>query len=173
MFDLSWSPSFFVYSLFHCHLRHCLWFIPSASLPLFFSYTDLFQIWYFPFIVLAYLTICLICLIVLLLILCSHWAPLGPWLTNFSIHVSFYTWGHGFLFIGHLGLVSLHFYHPITLSPYHPITLAYVTSHVLRPPWGHGIRCHLLQPLLGQGFEIWLIFRYRHASSSRSRLFDV
>ena len=119
MFDLSWSPPFFIYSLFHCHLRHCLWFIPSASLPLFFSYTDLFQIWYFPFIVPAYLTISLICLIVLLLILCSHWAPLGPWLTKFSIHVAFYTWGHGFLFIGYLGLVSLHFYH------YHP-SLRYV-----------------------------------------------
>ena len=67
--------------------------------------------------------------------------------------------------IGYLSLVFLHFYHPITL--------AYVTSRVLRPPWDHGIRCRLRQPLLGQVFEIWLIFRYRHASFSRSRLFDV
>ena len=107
MFDLSWSPSFFVYSLFHCHLRHCLWFIPSASLPLFFSYTDLFQIWYFPFIVLAYLTICLICLIVLLLILCSHWAPLDPWLMSFYIHVAFYTWRNEFWSLGIWALFSL------------------------------------------------------------------
>ena len=35
------------------------------------------------------------------------------------------------LIIGYLDLVSLHFYHPITL--------AYVTSWVLRPPWGHDI----------------------------------
>ena len=35
------------------------------------------------------------------------------------------------LIIGYLGLVSLHFYHPITL--------AFVTSWVLRPPWGHDI----------------------------------
>ena len=39
------------------------------------------------------------------------------------------------LIIGYLSLVSLHFFHPITL--------AYVTSHVLRPPWGHEIRCYL------------------------------
>ena len=69
------------------------------------------------------------------------------------------------LISGYLGLVSFHFYYPITL--------AYVTSRVLRPPWGRGIRCRLRQPLLGQVFEIWLIFRYRHASSSGSRLFDV
>ena len=68
------------------------------------------------------------------------------------------------LIIGYLGLVSLHFYHPITL--------AYVTSRVLRPPWGHGIRCRLRQPLLGQVFEIWLPFRYCHASSFGRRLFD-
>ena len=35
------------------------------------------------------------------------------------------------LIIGYLGLVFLHFYHPITL--------AFVTSWVLRPPWGHDI----------------------------------
>ena len=35
------------------------------------------------------------------------------------------------LIIGYLGLVSLHFYHPIAL--------AFVTSWVLRPPWGHDI----------------------------------
>ena len=68
------------------------------------------------------------------------------------------------LIIGYLGLVSLHFYYPITL--------AYVSSRVLRPPWGHGIRCHIWQPLLGQVFEIWLIFIYHYASSSRRRLFD-
>ena len=69
------------------------------------------------------------------------------------------------LIIGYLGLVSLHFYHSITL--------AYVMSHVLRAPWGHEIRCHIRQPLLGQVFEIWLIFRYRHVFSSGRRLFDV
>ena len=36
MFDLSWSSLFFVYSLFHYHPRHCLWFIPFASLLCFF-----------------------------------------------------------------------------------------------------------------------------------------
>ena len=99
------------------------------------------------------------------LILYSHWAPSGPWLTSFSTHIAFYTWGHEFFIIGYLGLVSLHFYHPITL--------AYITSYVFRPPWGHGIKCRFLQPLLGQVFEIWSMFRYRHASSSGRRLFDV
>ena len=46
-------------------------------------------------------------------------------------------------------------------------------SRVLRPPWGHGIKCCLRQPLLWQLFEIWLIFRGHHVFSSRRRLFDV
>ena len=88
----------------------------------------------------------------------------------YYIHTIFYTCCISYmrawvLIIGYLGLVSLLFYYPITL--------AYVTSRVLRPPWGHGIRCHLQQPLLGQVFEIWLIFRYSHASSSEKSLFDV
>ena len=146
---------------------YCLWFVPFAPLPpsLFFSYTNIYQVWYFSCIILAYLVISLICFIVSLLILYSHRAPSSPWLTSFSIHVAFYTWGHGFLIIGYLGLVSLHFYYLITL--------AYITSRVLRPPWSHGIRCRLRQPLLGQVSEIWLIFRYHHAFSSGRRLFDV
>ena len=127
-----------------------------SPFPLFFSYTSIFQVWYFPCIILAYLVISLICFIVLLLILYSHWTPSGPWLTSFSIHVAFYTRGHGFFIIGYLGLVSLHFYYLITL--------AYVVSRVLRPPWGHEIGCHLRQPLLVQVFEILFIFRYHIAS---------
>ena len=50
-----------------------------------------FQVWYFPCIIFAYLIISLICFIVSLLILYSHYAPLGPWITSFSIHVVFYT----------------------------------------------------------------------------------
>ena len=96
MFDLSWSSLFFAYSLFCYYPPHCSWFVPFTFSPMIFSYIDLFQVWYFPYIILVYLIISLICLIVSLLILYSHWAPLGPWLTNFSIHVTFYTWGHGF-----------------------------------------------------------------------------
>ena len=70
-----------------------------------------------------------------------------------------------FFIIGYLGLVSFHFYYLVTL--------ACVMSRVLRPPRGHEIRCRLRQPLLGQVFEIWLIFRYHHASSFGRRLFDV
>ena len=81
-------------------------------------------------------------------------------------------------------LYMLHFIHegmsfdhrifePSFFSYLHPITLTYVSSSVLRPPWGHEIRCHIRQPLLGQVFEIWSIFRCHHASSSRKHLFDV
>ena len=87
----------------------------------------------------------------------------GSWGSPYMLH--FIYMRARVLIIGYLSLVSFHFYHPITL--------AYVTSRVLRPPWGHGIRCRLRQPLLGQVIEIWLMFRYRHASSSGSRLFDV
>ena len=34
-------------------------------------------------------------------------------------------------------------FEPSFPSYLHLITLTYVSSHVLRPPWGHGIRCHL------------------------------
>ena len=126
MFDLSLSSLFFIYSSFRYHHRHWLWFILFTSPICFFSYTNLFQVWYFPCIILLYLIISLICLIVSLLILCSHWAPSSPWLTSFSIHVVFYTWGHEFFIVGYLGLVSLCFYYLINL--------ACVTSRVLRPP---------------------------------------
>ena len=64
------------------------------------------------------------------------------------------------LIIGYLNLVSLHFFHPITLT--------YVMSCVLRPPWGHEIRCYLWQPLLRLVFGIWLIYG-RHPISSFGR----
>ena len=165
MFDLSWSSLFFRIFIVSLSSSSLLLIHPLCFTLLLFSYIDLFQVWYFPCITLVYLIISLICFIVSLLILYSHWAPSGPRLTSFSIHVAIYTWGHGFFIIGYLGLVSLHFYHFITL--------AYITSRVLRPPWGHEIRCRLRQPLLGQVFETWLIFRYHHASSSRRRLFYV
>ena len=69
------------------------------------------------------------------------------------------------LIIGYLSLVSLHFFHPITL--------AYVTSRVLRPPWGHEIRCYLWQPLLRLVFGIWLIYRRCSVSSSMRCFFDA
>ena len=69
------------------------------------------------------------------------------------------------LIIGYLSLVSLHFFHPITL--------AYVTSRVLRPPWGHEIKCYLWQPLLRLVFGIWLIYRHRPVSSFGRCFFDA
>ena len=61
---------------------------------------------------------------------------------RFTIHVAFHIWGHGFLIIGYLGLVSLHFYHP---------NLRYVLSlkTILRP-WHHTLCLIAL---------MWAIFR--------------
>ena len=164
MFDLGRSPLFFTYPLFRCRFYRCLWFISFPShlilslqrpisgsmLTSHHHYT-----YHYQFILL-------------------HLPPYRyhihirhPQVQAHEVH---YTCCISYmrawvLIIGYLSLVFSRFYHPITL--------AYVTSRVLRPPWGHGIRCCLQQPLLGQVIEIWLIFRYCHASSSGSRLFDV
>ena len=93
------------------------------------------------------------------------WLPLGPWLMRFffyALHLIHEGMG---LIIGYLSLVSLHFFHPITLT--------YVTSRVLRPPWGHEIICYLWQPLLRLVFGIWLIYRCCHVSSSGKCFFDT
>ena len=60
----------------------------------------------------------------------SHWTSFDPWLMRFSTHIAFCTWGYGF---------DHWVFEPSFLSFLHPITLVYVTSHVLRPPWGHVI----------------------------------
>ena len=57
------------------------------------------------------------------------WGPLGLGLMTFSTHCILCTRGMWIISLGFLSLVSLHFFHPITL--------AYVTSRVWRPPWGH------------------------------------
>ena len=75
------------------------------------------------------------------------WLPLGPWLMRFfyALHLLHESMG---LIIGYLSLVSLHFFNSITMT--------YVTSRVLRPPWGHEIRHYLWQFSLGQAFVDWL-----------------
>ena len=57
------------------------------------------------------------------------WRPLGLGLMTFSTHCISCMRGMRIISLGFLSLVSLHFFHPITL--------AYVTSRVWRPPWGH------------------------------------
>ena len=152
------SPSFSFLLLIH----------PFHFTPCSFLTATHFQVCYSLCIIITYLIISLFFFITSLLLSYSHWAPSGPWLPRFSVHAAFHTWGHGFFY--HWVFKSIF---PSFLLPYHPITLAYVTSRVLRPPWGHGIKCLLRQPLLGRVFEILLIFRYRHASYFGSRLFDV
>ena len=46
--------------------------------PLFFSYNDLFQVWYFLCIILTHLITSSIFVIASLLLLYSHWAPSSP-----------------------------------------------------------------------------------------------
>ena len=95
----------------------------------------------------------------------SSWSTDGWLLTplkftcscDFSMH---YTTREGMdLIIGYLSLVSLHFFHPITL--------AYVTSRVLRPPWGHEIRHYLWQFSLGRAYVDWLKYRCYYVFSYR------
>ena len=98
MFDSSWSlllfvlfasPSFsFLLLIHHLHLTPCSFLCWHISILV-------------PFcIIITNLIINLIFFIASLLLSYSHWAPLGPWLTIFSIHVTFHTWGHGFWSLG-------------------------------------------------------------------------
>ena len=115
MFDLSWSSLFFVYSLFHYHSYHCFWFIPFASPPYSFLTLTYSK---FDISLASFLHISLLVRFVSFVfsfILYSRWALSGPWLTSFSIHFIFYTWGHGFFIIGYFGPSFSSFilsYHP-------------------------------------------------------------
>ena len=85
--------------LLHHHSHFCFWFIIFVS-PLVLSYVDTFRFWYPLCIIITHLIINLIFFIASLLLSYSHWAPSGPWLTRFSVHVAFHTWGHGFWTLG-------------------------------------------------------------------------
>ena len=138
---------------------HCF----HSTFKLFLTVTQ-FRVWYSLHITITHLIISLICFICLLIDTMFTLGTIGS-----LAHRIYYTCCISYrrawvLIIRYLGLVSLHFNHLITL--------AYVTSCVLRPPWGHGIRYRLQQPLLEQVFEIRLPFGYRHAFSSGKHLSD-
>ena len=80
---------------------------------------------------------------------------------HYILYMKVWVWSLG----TYLSLVSLHFFHPTTLT--------YITSRVISSPWGHEIRCYLWQPLLRLVFGIWLIYRRRPISSSGRCFFDV
>ena len=159
MFDMSWSlllfvlfasPSFsFLLLIHHLRLTPCSFLCWHISILVPFLHHHCKSHYQFDFLH------CLVIVIIFTL------GTLGS-----MAHDIFYTCYISYmrawvLIIGYLGLFSLHFYHPITP--------AYVTSHVLKPPWGHRIRCRFRQPQLGQVFAIWSIFGYHHASSSGRR----
>ena len=78
--------------------------------------------------------------------ICSYWTSSNMWFMRLSAHIAFYTQGYEILIIGYLSLVSFRFFHPITL--------AYITSWVLRPPWGNDITHYILMALTWAIFEI-------------------
>ena len=121
MFDLSRSPPFFVYSLFHCHLCHCLWFI-SFVLPLPPPPLVLFLHWPIPDVTFPFHRSCIShyqfdlphCLVIHIIF------TLG--ILKSTAHGIYYTCCISYmrawvLIIGYLSLVSFCFFHPITLSP--------------------------------------------------------
>ena len=152
MSDLSWSSLPFDVIRF---IIIVLVFASDSSFSLhllFFSYHDPSRVWYSLHITITHLIISLICFICLLV---DTMFTLGT--IRSMAHGIYCTCCISYmrawvLIIGYLSLVSLRFYHPITL--------AYITSRVLRPPWGHGIRYRLLRLLCGQVFEIRLTSKY-------------
>ena len=128
MLDLSGSSLLFVFftlpSFSFLLLIHPLRFTPC----LFLTATH-FQVCYSLCIIITHLIINLIFFIASLLLSYSHWAPSGPWLTRFSVHVAFHIWGHEFFYHWVFGHSFSSF-----LSPYHP-NLRYVPclKTTLRP----------------------------------------
>ena len=139
MFDLSWSSLFFIYSLFCYHPHHCLWFILFASPPCSFLH------WPIPSLIFPLHHSCIShyqfdlphCLIIDIIFTLGTLRSMTRELFYACYSLYMRAW---FFIIEYLGLISFHFYYLITLD--------YITSCVLRPPWGHGIRCRLQQPLL-------------------------
>ena len=120
----------------HIHCFAVVFFIvacdSSHSLHvLFSSYSNPSRVWYSLCIIIPHITISSFCFICLLIDIVF---TLG--ILESVAHGTYYTCCISYmrawvLIIGYLGLVSLHFYHPITL--------AFIMSWVLRPPWGHDI----------------------------------
>ena len=80
------------------------------------------------------------------------WGSLGLELMTFSTHCISCTRGMGIISLGSLSLVSFHFFHLITL--------AYVTSCVWRPPWGHDFTLRLtahIWAILELGWRLSLV----------------
>ena len=133
---LMWLPFIFDLSGSSLILVFCVSSSSSLSFLIrhfhFTSYSFLttthFRVWYSLCIIIIHLIISLICFICLLIDIIFTLGSLRS-----MDHGIFYTCCISYMrawvmFIGYLGLVSLHFYHPITL--------AYIMSCVLRP-WDH------------------------------------
>ena len=125
-YDVGW-PSLtilslcFPLSLFHYFISFCLiWFLSFLNLldvQLRFNIHTLF------------LLILLIFDMSIPLLSLFMWKPLGLGLMRFSMDCILCMRGMGIVSLGLLSIVSFSFFHPITL--------AYISSKVLSPPWGH------------------------------------
>ena len=105
-------------------------------LSLFYYSISLYLIWFLYFLILLDVwlgfniyTLFLLIRYVIHLLSFSMWESLGPRLMMFSMHCVSCMRGMRIISLGSLSLVSFYFFHPITST--------YVTSRVLRPPWGH------------------------------------
>ena len=130
MFDLSRSPPFFIYSLFRCHFYRRLCFTSFTS-HLILSLQQPISGSYSLRVIITHIIIssfCFICLLIDIIFTLGILRSMAHEIHYICCILYMRAW---VFIIGYLGLVSLHFYHPITL--------AYVTSWVLRPPWGHDI----------------------------------
>ena len=118
------------------HDHHSLSYFFCLLLSLFYYSISLYLIWFLSFLILLDVRLGFSTHTLFLLIRYVH-----SFIITFRVgilrsatHDVFYALhlmheGYGIISLGLLSLVSFRFFHPITL--------AYVTSCVLRPPWGH------------------------------------
>ena len=117
--------SFFVFSFIFISLFHFI----SFCLIWFLSFLNLLDVRLRFNIHTLFLLILLIFDMSIPLLSLFMWKPLGLGLMRFSMDCILCMRGMGIVSLGLLSIVSFSFFHPITL--------AYISSQVLSPPWGH------------------------------------
>ena len=147
-FDAGWpSLTFYIISaLFY------LCFIPPFHYTLFYLFI-FSSCWMFDLGSVSTLYSCFFDVSILLSSL-FVWGPLGPGLMTFFMHCISCMRGIRIISLGSLSLVSFRFAHLITL--------AYITSRVLRPPWGHDFTCCAWRLTHGQHLRLVVDYFLEH-----------
>ena len=122
----------------------------SSIFILFLRFTPPYLIWFLSFLILldVWLGFSFHTLLLLIQYVHSFIITFSVGILRFATHDGFLTHciscmrGMGIISLGLLSLVSVHFFHPITL--------AYITSHVLRPPWDHDFTHYVWKLTHGQ-----------------------